>query len=188
MSHMGEFYNPFKGSFVPADDVAQIGTAAKPVNKVTATTVAATTATVSGAATVGGALTVTGALTTGSIAGPINGPVFNALASTTLTSTHVGGTIIAPVDGAYTMPAAASFPGGRITVITGVASAGTGVRLTRAGSDTLEGKTTPAGTVAITGATTYTNSGAGDVVGDHVTFVSDGVSKWWAVAQSGTWA
>lgn len=187
MSHMGEFYNPFKGSFVPADDVAQIGTAAKPVNKVTATTVAATTATVSGAATVGGALTVTGAFSAGSQAAPILAPVFVDLASTTLTSAHVGGTIIAPVDGAYTLPAAASFPGGRITVITGVASAGTGVRLTRAGSDTIEGKTTTTGT-ALAAASTLTNAGASDVAGDFVTLVSDGVSKWRVVGQSGTYA
>ncbi len=188
MAHQGEFYTPFKGRFSPADDMAEIGSASKPVKNITATALTTATLAASGAATVGGALTVTGALAAGSLSGPINGPVFNALASTTLTATHVGGTIIAPVDGAYTMPAAATFPGGRITVITGVASAGTGVRLTRAGSDTLEGKTTPAGTVAITGATTYTNTGASDVVGDHVTMVSDGVSKWWAVAQSGTWA
>jgi hypothetical protein len=187
MATSGEFYSPFKGRFVPSDDMAEIGSAVNPVKNITATALTTATLAASGAATVGGALTVTGALTAGSLAGPIIGPVFNALASTTLTGTHVGGTVIAPVDGAYTLPAAASFPGGRITVITGAASAGTGVRLTRAGADTIEGKTTVTGT-ALTGNTTYTNSGASDVVGDSVTLVSDGVSKWWMVAQSGTWA
>ena len=41
MATSGEFYSPFKGRFVPSDDKAEIGSTAKPVNVITATTVVA---------------------------------------------------------------------------------------------------------------------------------------------------
>jgi hypothetical protein len=134
---------------------------------------------------------VTGNLTgnvTGSVSGAATGVVTLAAASRTLTIADSGAVLVAVVDGAYTLPAAAAAPGMIVTIMTGVASAGTGVRITRAGSDVINGKTTSAGTTAITSATTYTNSGASDVVWDYVTLISDGVLGWYSIGQSGTWA
>lgn len=136
---------------------------------------------------------VTGNLT-GNVTGNVNNPkryssVQLAKASGALTTADCGTLIVAVVDGAYTLPSAATAGAGAIiSVMTGVASAGTGVVITRAGSDTINAKTTSAGSTAITGATSVTNSGATDVVWDYMELVSDGVDKWYSVGQTGTWA
>lgn len=111
-----------------------------------------------------------------------------ATASRALVAADSGKLLVAVVDGAYTLPLAAAVPGAQFTVMTGVASAGTGVTITRAGADVINAKTTSAGTVAITGATTVTNTGATDVVWDYMTLRSDGVAGWYSVGQTGVWA
>ena len=129
----------------------------------------------SGNVAVTGALTVTGSSALPSTAGPTSGA---------LTAAMSGRLCIGVVDAVYTLPAPTA--GVWYTIVTGVASAGTGLVIT-ATSTLIQGKTTSAGTTAITDATSITNSGASDVVGDYVTIRSDG-TKWWVVGQSGTYA
>lgn len=136
--------------------------------------------------------TVTGNLTgnvTGDVTGTVTGaatllPATAGPTSGALTAAMSGRLCIGVVDAAYTLPAPTA--GVWYTIVTGVASAGTGLAIT-ATAAVIQGKTTSAGTVAITNATTITNSGASDVVGDYVTIRSDG-TNWWVVGQSGTYA
>ena len=136
--------------------------------------------------------TVTGNLTgnvTGDVTGTVTGastlmPVTAGPTSGALSVAMSGRLCIGVVDAVYTLPAPTA--GVWYTIVTGVASAGTGLVVT-ATSTLIQGKTTSAGTTAITDATSITNSGASDVVGDYVTIRSDG-TKWWVVGQSGTYA
>jgi hypothetical protein len=122
------------------------------------------------------------------VVGPVRVNVNIAAPSQALLAVNSGDVYIAVVDGAFTLPLAAAAPGAEFTIITGVASGGTGVTILRAGADVMNAKTLPAGGTAITGATTITNTGASDVVWDRMTMKSDGVAGWYAVEQSGIWA
>ena len=177
MATSGVFYDPVKGRLVPSDDMAEIGSSVQPFKNVTATTLTG--------AVVGN---VTGNIT-GNVTGNVTG--YSTLevdtagpTSGALTTAMSGRLCIGVVDAAYTLPAPTA--GVWYTIITGVASAGTGLTITATGPF-IQGKTTAAGTTAITDATTLTNSGASDVVGDYVILRSNGTS-WWVVGQSGTYA
>lgn len=185
IDHLGRF----KGAFVPADDLSDIGTTDKPVRNI-----------VSKAATVTGTLTASGGVTgniTGNVTGNVTGSAtkmagVNLAVATPkiVTAAESGQVFVGVVDCAFTLPtAAAAGNGAYYTFITGVASAGTGLTITRSGSDTIDGVTGSSLTpTAITNATSLTNSGASDVKGDYVTLVSDGVSKWLMINVVGTWA
>ena len=179
MATSGEFYAPVKGRLAASDDMAELGSAAQPFNAVNVRTLAVT-----GNETVAGALTVTGAIT-GTVTGASTlEPTTAGPTSGALTAAMSGRLCIGVVDAVYTLPAPTA--GVWYTIVTGVASAGTGLVVT-ATSTLIQGKTTSAGTTAITNATSITNSGASDVVGDYVTIRSDG-TNWWVVGQSGTYA
>lgn len=119
-------------------------------------------------------------------------PVLLAAGSQTLTAAQAGAVIIAAVDAAFVLPLASTMPGGRFTVITGTASAGTGVVITANAADKINAKTFPGNatgvSVAITAAQAITNTGASDVVWDRITLVSNGVTNWYAISQVGIWA
>jgi hypothetical protein len=134
------------------------------------------------------AVTFVGDLT-GNVTGNVAGeatllPTTAGPTSGALTAAMSGRLCIGVVDAVFTLPAPTA--GVWYTIVTGVASAGTGLAIT-ATSTLIQGKTTSAGTTAITNATTITNSGATDVVGDYITIRSDG-TKWYVVGQSGTYA
>jgi|TARA_R100001530_G_scaffold73266_1_gene51673 hypothetical protein len=58
------------------------------------------------------------------------------------------------------------------------------------GTDTIQAKATndDGAVVAPAGGTGIKNTAASNVLGDYITLVSDGVSQWYTVAQSGIWA
>lgn len=162
------------GTLKPAPGrTANLGTPLHPISDIQAKTMTAT-----------GAITASGGVT-GTVTGSASllpetaGPTSGAL-----TAAMSGRLCIGVVDAVYTLPAPTA--GVWYTIVTGVASAGTGLQIT-ATSTLIQGKTTSAGTTAITDATTLTNSGATDVVGDYITIRSDG-TKWYVVGQSGTYA
>lgn len=145
------------------------------VGTVTATAVVATTVT---------ATTVTAALASVKRYSSVQ----LAKASGTLTVADCGTLIVSVVDGAFTLPTAAlAGAGATMSIMNGALSAGTGVVITRGGTDTLNAKASIAG-AAITNATTLTNAGASDVLYDLMELTSDGVDHWWSTNQSGTWA
>jgi hypothetical protein len=140
------------------------------------------TTTLSGTTTISGALATTGALTTTAAQHPSTaGPTTGAL-----TAAMSGRLCVGAIDADYDLPAAANNAGVWYTFITGTVSAGTGVAIT-ATAAVIQGKTTPDGGTAITNATTITNTGATDVVGDMVTLRCDG-TNWWMTSISGIWA
>jgi len=157
-----------------------LGDATHEFNSVRAATVTADTVT---AAVVGnitgnivGAIDATTALELPSTAGPTSGA---------LTAAMSGRLCIAVVDAVYTLPAPTA--GVWYTIWTGVASVGTGVVVT-ATSTLIQAKVSnAAAAAAITDATSITNTGATDIVGDQVTIRSDG-TRWFVTSQSGTWA
>ena len=100
----------------------------------------------------------------------------------TLTQARSGQTFVGAVDAVFTLPAA-SLPGTFYQIVTGTASAGTGLRVTATGSFTIL-----AAGVSTAGNGSITNSGASDVIGDGLILISDGVSQWVGVAARGTWA
>jgi hypothetical protein len=73
--------------------------------------------------------------------------------------------------------------GNIVTVVTGVASGGTGNQVDPNGSEIIAG-------LGITEAAgkSYINTGATDAVGDTAILKADGDGKWWVVSQRGTWA
>lgn len=126
--------------------------------------------------------TLTGAIT---MTGAVRQPAVNlAAASQTLTAAQSGQTFVGVVDAAFTLPAAATVGAGvHYYIVTGVASAGTGLTVVANAADDIfaAGVDTAAGG-------TITNSGASDVIGDNLHLVSDGVSRWVGVSARGTWA
>ena len=158
-------FNAIRSASVAADTAA--------ITTVTATTVTATTV---NATTVAGSATKLGALNL-AVATP-----------KVLSASESGQAFVGVVDCAFTLPtAAAAGAGAHYHIITGVASAGTGVTVTRAGSDTIDGRVSPTG-ATITDATVLTNTPGTDVKGDSVWLLSDGVSKWHMIGITGVWA
>lgn len=103
-------------------------------------------------------------------------------AAKTLTAAESGGIFVTTAaDVVFTLPATA--PGLVYTIITGVASAGTGTSVSPAAADQIQGN-------GFTGADNKDaiNTGATDVVGDAITVVGDGTDGWWITNVIGTWA
>ncbi len=125
--------------------------------------------------------TLTGTLTLG----PSRLAAVNSAAATqTLTAAQSGQTFVGAVDAVFTLPATATVGAGvHYHIVTGVASAGTGLRVTANAADDIfaAGVDTAAGG-------SITNSGATDVIGDHVTLVSTGAGRWVGINSRGTWA
>lgn len=172
----------YTGKLIGADDTAQIGSAERPA------VIEAKTITASGAITASGG--VTGAVT-GTVTGSASKFAGVNLAVATpkvLTAAESGQVFVGVVDCAFTLPSAATAGNGaHYHIITGVASAGAGVTVVRAGSDTIDGRVSPTG-ATITAAATLTNTAGTDVKGDSVWLVSDGVSKWTMIGITGVWA
>ena len=80
-------------------------------------------------------------------------------------------------------PAGRGTRGNRITVVAGVASTVTGLSLSPASADKIQG-------TGITAADNkdLINTAATDAVGDSLTVVCDGVDGWWIEGKIGTWA
>jgi hypothetical protein len=137
-----------------------------------------------------GTTTISGALTTTSTLSPTSTkePAVNlAHAGGALTAAQSGQTFVGVVDAAYTLPLASVGNGVHFKIMCGALSVGTGLTITRAGSDTIESRVSATGAV-LAGKTTITNSGATDVVGDMQWLISDGVSAWRCIGVIGTWA
>ncbi len=173
-----------KGNIVPAEKgLTKIGSPAVPVADIQAdsATIAALTATALAAPTISGTVAFTGAVTA-------SGGLKTAATTAASGATVAGQLYVGVVDAAFTLPLAASNPGAIITIVTGVASAGTGLTIAPTGSDKIQAMTKASGGTALTDKTTVTNSGASDVVGDCMVLQSDGVSNWRAISIIGTWA
>lgn len=127
--------------------------------------------------TLTGGLIVEGAIARG---GTTN--VRTITASASLTEADNGALIIAnAVDLVVTLPSTSL--GYTVTVIVQTASASTGLSISPAAADKIQGK-------GITAADDkdWINTAATDAVGDLVTLVGDGTDGWWVVSERGTWA
>lgn len=103
-------------------------------------------------------------------------------ANATLTEADNGGLVLAnAVDLVVTLPATRL--GFSVTVLTQAASATTGLSISPAAADRIQGK-------GITAADDkdYINTAASDAVGDLVSMVGDGTDGWWVIDERGTWA
>lgn len=128
-----------------------------------------------GTAAIGGAATITGAAT-------FLRPVHVAQATDTLTNAESGTTFICAVDAVLTLPtAAAAGIGVWYHIVTGVASAGTGLTISPAAADAICYVTSVNDKDLI-------NTPGTDVEGDFVTLVSDGANQWWVAGMGGIWA
>ena len=113
--------------------------------------------------------------------------------TTTLVAVQSGKTHIATKASAtqdFILPLASAGAGLSYTFIAGHASGEITVQV--AGSDTVacvaDPSTTPNVSVVTSAGDGIVNTGASNVLNDQVTLVSDGVSRWYAVAQKGIWA
>jgi len=107
-------------------------------------------------------------------------------ANVTLTAADSGKVYVnSAADVVYTLPDATppGMKGVFYTFVTLTISGGTGVSISPAATDKIQGK-------GITAADDkdYVNSGATDAVGDLVQVVCDGVDGWIVLAERGTWA
>ena len=113
-----------------------------------------------------------------------------ATASTTLTAAESGQVLIATKASAtqtYVLPSAAT---GGVTFTFVCGNVGGEILIDPAGSETILVKAAndAGASVAPAGGTGIKNTAATNVLNDYVTLVSDGVSKWYTIAQSGIWA
>lgn len=108
----------------------------------------------------------------------------------TLTQADAGKTVLATKSSAtqtFTLPAA-TVSGVRFTFCCG--DAGGEILIDPAGTDDISCKATNDAGSAInnTDGSGLKNTAATNVIGDYLTLISDGVGKWYTVAQSGIWA
>jgi hypothetical protein len=86
----------------------------------------------------------------------------------------------------YTLPAAQT-AGFIFTFVCG--SAAGELLVNPVGTDTISIKASEGGASVVTAAGVgIKNTAATNVLNDHITLVSDGVSQWWTIAESGIWA
>jgi hypothetical protein len=164
------------GTLAPSKGgTANLGTPLRPINDIQTGTITTTGKATIDHAAVTGALVASGGLITGATTGASG-------------ATVTGQVYVGAVDAAFTLPAASGNGGGIITIITGVASAGTGLTIAPIGSDKIQAMTKASGGTALTDKTTVTNTGATDVVGDCMVLQSDGASNWRAISIIGIWA
>jgi len=93
-----------------------------------------------------------------------------------------GATFIAATTVGVTLqlPAASVMTGLTVTLVNGVLPTSNSVKAKPAAGDTIVFTSAAA-------SSSLENSTASDVLGDNVTLVSDGVSKWYIVGKTGTW-
>ena len=117
--------------------------------------------------------------------------IYPTEAAITLAEADSGKTIIATLNATqtFTLPSAAK-AGLKYTFVTGHVDGD--VTIAMNGNDTVtckaEDAAEPTVAVATSAGDGIINTGGTNVVGDRITLISDGVSKWYAVAQSGIWA
>ncbi len=70
------------------------------------------------------------------------------------------------------------------TIVTAVASSGTGTSVSPYSTDKIQGL----GIISPTDNKDFINSGASDAAGDFLTVVGDGSDGWWVADSRGTWA
>lgn len=118
-----------------------------------------------------------------------NSASIQAAGNTTLTVAQSGEVFIGTEAGVqtYTLPIATT-AGLRYTFVAG--NAGGEVLVTPNAADSIKCKATvdQGASVAPVAGTGIKNTAATNVLGDNITLVSDGVSAWYMVAQSGIWA
>jgi len=88
----------------------------------------------------------------------------------------------------YTLPTAASAPGAVFTFICQHASSEILVNPNAADQISIKGLVDQSTSVKPAAGTGIKNTAATNVIGDHMTLVSDGVLTWYAIAQAGIWA
>lgn len=124
-------------------------------------------------------------LTGGSVVEGARGALVNVrsiTANTTLTAADNGTVILAnAVDLVVTLPS--TILGFTVTFITQTASATTGLSISPAAADKIQGK----GITSVDNKDRI-NSAASDAVGDLLTIVGDGTDGWWVTDERGTWA
>lgn len=129
------------------------------------------------------------AITAGAVTGLKNNPAIFAAGGDTLTVARSGEVIIAneAATQVFILPAATS-AGVYFTFVCG--NAGGQISLDPAGADTVSLLTDDSGTAIVSTATTGTvlNTAATNVVGDTLTIVADGVSRWYMISQNGIWS
>jgi hypothetical protein len=149
--------------------------------------------TIAGAKTLTGTTTLSGTTAfTGATTGVRAAVSVTAADTATYAATDSGLVVIATKGSAtqvFTLPAAAT-PGVQFTFVCAHASGE--IRVGVATGDNIIGKTHGAqdGTGLVSTATTglLLNTAAGNVVGDFVTLVSDGITTWYMVAVAGAWS
>ena len=154
-----------------------------------------TAQTVTGAKTFSGASTFSGATTFTGATGGVRRGVSVTLADTIAIAAADSGTVyIATKTTAtqvFTLPLAAT-AGLTYTFICGQGAAGSEIHIGVSTGDLIAAKTHAAndGTGLLTTATTglLKNTAASNVVADTITLVSDGITSWYATAQTGVWS
>lgn len=116
--------------------------------------------------------------------------IFLTEATPTLTAAESGKVCVATKASAtqtFTLPAA-TVAGAEFTFACGHADGE--ILIDPAGTDVIGAKAANDAGADITpaGGTGIKNTAATNVIGDYITLVADGVSKWYTVAQSGIWA
>lgn len=149
---------------------------------------------VTGTLTVTGASTLTGAVTTAGTLTASGGSVRQvqtlAAGSQTMTTAMANRVVIATEAGVqtFTLPTAASLAGSAYTFVCG--NAGGEILVTPNAADQISSKglVDHSTSVKPTAGTGIKNTAATNVLGDHITLVSDGVLTWHEVAGAGIWA
>lgn len=88
----------------------------------------------------------------------------------------------------YTLPLASAAPGAVFTFICQHASSEILVTPNAADQVSIKGLVDQSTSVKPAAGTGVKNTAATNVIGDHLTIVSDGVNTWYALAQAGIWA
>lgn len=154
-----------------------------------------TTQTVTGNKTFSGSTAISGALTlTGAVAG-VRDSVSVTLADTVAITTAQSGTVFictkTSATQVLTLPAAAT-AGLCYTFVCGAGAAGGEIQVAVGTGDNIVGKTHAAndGTGLVSTVTTglLKNTAATNVVADMITLVSDGITTWYSIAQTGVWS
>ncbi len=88
----------------------------------------------------------------------------------------------------YTLPLAASAPGAVFTFVCGHASSEILVNPNAADQISIKGLVDHSTSVKPAAGTGIKNTASGNVIGDHLSIVSDGVTTWHEIAGAGIWA
>lgn len=125
----------------------------------------------------------------GGVAGPA--PETTTADTDTITNGDSGRVIIATKGSAtqtWTLPLAATLPGQRVTWVCGSAAGEILINPNAADQISIKGLVDHSTSVKPAAGTGVKNTAATNVLGDHLTLVSDGVNTWHEVAGAGIWA